>query len=214
MPLYATAVPVRATAVCFGVLLFAVPTPLRADSTEISWAPPEKISAFALGVETGLVVPVARGPLCPEREQCLFGVGWAIGIPFSYRWEQGTGLGFGYELWLNNANGVYEVTGTQAFTVLVRQTFLLDRSVRPVLRVRGGFVMLGSSFRVDTVGGTAELAFGGEAEITPSSLFSFQLGGQILRTRPFTTAGDGVRRSERGGVNAALLVRVGVAFLL
>lgn len=74
--------------------------------------------------------------------------------------------------------------------------------------------MLGSSFRVDTVGGTAELAFGGEAEITPSSVFSFQLGGQILRTHAFTTTGDGVRRSERGGVNAALLMRVGVAFLL
>lgn len=169
---------------------------------------------FALGVETGLVIPVASKPLCPDGFECLFGVGWALGFPFSYRWAKGTGLGVGYEFWLQNSNGVYEATIVQAFTALLRQSFLTHKAVHPVLRLRGGFLMLGPSFRVATIGGTAEFAFGGETELTPTTLFTFLLGGQILRTRAFTTQADGARRSVAGGVDAALILRVGIAFLL
>lgn len=161
-----------------------------------------------------MVIPVARKPLCPDGEECLFGVGWAFGFPFSYRWAQGTGLGFGYEFWVQNGNGVYNATVSQAFTVLVRQSFLVDRSLRPALRLRGGFLMMGPSFRVETIGGTAEIAFGGEADISLSSVFTFMLGGQILRTQAFTTEADGVERSVAGGVNGALILRLGVTFLL
>lgn len=177
-------------------------------------APEGTQRSFAIGVETGLVIPVADGPLCPDGAECLFGVGLAIGFPFSYRWHQGTGLGFDYEFWVQNANGVYEATVTQAFTVLVRHAFLLDRSLRPIVRVRGGFLMLGPSFRVDTLGGTAEVAFGGETEITPTTIFTFTLGGQVLRTRAFTTEADDVPRAEHGGVDGALILRVGMSFLL
>ena len=214
IPAYATAVPTRAVVVCLWALCLALPRSAQADSAEIPGAAPEGETSFALGVETGLVIPVASKSLCPDGYECLFGVGWAFGLPFSYRWAKGTGLGFGYEFWLQNGNGVYEATITQAVTVLLRQSFLSDRSVHPVLRLRGGFLMLGPSFRVDTIGGTAEVAFGGEAELTPSSLFTFLLGGQILRTRAFTTQADGARRSIAGGVDAALILRVGVVFLL
>lgn len=206
--------PTRAVIVCLWALCLSLPRSVRADSTEIPGTAPEGAPSFALGVETGLVMPVARKPLCPDGYECLFGVGLALGFPFSYRWANGAGLGFGYELWLQNGNGVYEATITQAFTVLVRQSFLLDRSVHPVLRLRGGFLMLGPSFRVDTIGGTAEFAFGGETELTPSSLFTFLLGGQVLRTRAFTTRADGAPRSVAGGVDAALILRLGLTFLL
>lgn len=188
--------------------------PALADSPETLGVAPEGAPSFALAVETGLVIPVADKPLCPDGEECLFGVGWAFGFPFSYRFASGTGLGVGYEFWLQNGNGVYEATITQAFTLLLQQSFMPDRSVHPLLRVRGGFLMLGPNFQVDALGGTAELAFGGEAEISPKSLISFLLGGQILRTGAFTTVADGVRRGTAGGVNAALILRIGVVFLL
>ncbi len=214
VPLYATAVPIRAFVACVWALCLVSPGVVHADSTEITGAAPEGARSFALGVETGLVIPVADEPLCPDGFECLFGVGWAIGFPFSHRWPKGTGLGVGYEFWVQNGNGVYEATVTQAFTALLQQSFLLDRSVHPVLRVRGGFLMLGPSFRVATIGGTAEIALGGEAELTPTTLFTFLLGGQILRTRAFDTRADGARRSVTGGVDAALVLRVGIAFLL
>jgi hypothetical protein len=190
------------------------PAAVQADSTEITGAASEGTRSFVLGVETGLAIPVADRSLCPDGFECLFGVGWAIGFPFSYRWAKGTGLGVCYEFWVQNGNGVYEATVTQAFTAFLRQSFLLDRSVHPVLRLRGGFLMLGPSFRVATIGGTAEIAFGGEAEVTPTTLFTFLLGAQILRTRAFDTQADGARRSVTGGVDAALVLRVGIAFLL
>lgn len=195
-------------------LCLVLPRSVQADSTNIPGAAPEGTPSFALGVETGLVIPVADKPLCPDGFECLFGVGWAFGFPFSYRWAKGTGIGAGYEFWVQNGNGVYEATVAQAFTALFRQSFLLSRSVHPVLRLRGGFLMLGPSFRVATLGGTAELAFGGETELTPTTLFTFLLGGQILRTRAFTTQADGARRSVAGGVDAAFILRLGIVFLL
>ncbi len=196
------------------VSCLVLPATVQADSTEIPGVAQLGKPSFALGVETGLVIPVASKPLCPDGSQCLFGVGWAFGFPFSYRWAKGTGLGVGYEFWVQNANGVYEATVSQAFTAIVRQSFLLHRSIHPVLRLRGGFLMLGSSFRVATIGGTAEVAFGGEVELTPTTLFTFLLGGQVLSTRAFTTSADGIRRSVASGVDAALILRVGITFLL
>lgn len=197
------------------MLCLALPGAVAADEPELTGAAPEGTRhRFGLGIEVGLVLPVADKPLCPSGSECLFGAGAAIGIPFSYRWKRGTGLGFGYEFWIQNSDGVYDAAVTQAFTVLVRQTFLSDRSLRPLLRVRGGFVLLGPTFQVDTVGATAEIAFGGETDINRKTVFTFLLGGQVLSTRAFTTSADGVRRGEGNGINAALLFRVGITYLL
>ena len=201
--------------VCASALGLAFASTASADAADAASTAPEAVNPrFALGIEAGLVLPVADDPLCPSGSDCLFGVGAAIGIPFSYRWKQGTGLGFSYEFWIQNSDGVYDAAVAQAFTVLLRQSFLLDRSLRPVLRARGGFLLLGPTFAIDTIGGTAELAFGGETDINRNTVFTFLLGGQILKTQPFTTSSDGVRRAEGSGVNAALVFRVGIHYLL
>lgn len=212
---YATPVPTRATLVCVWALSLGLPSAVGADAPILVDTVPEASERpWAVGLEVGMVIPVAREPLCPSGSQCLFGVGLAVGIPFSYRWKQGTGLGFEYEIWVQNGNAVYQTTVSQMFTAILRQTFLLDRALHPVLRARGGFLILGPSFGVDTVGGTAELAFGGETEIVPSTVFNFMLGAQLIHTRPFTTSSDGVARSESGGINAALVLRIGISYLL
>ncbi|MEM7435037.1 MAG: hypothetical protein AAF436_07785 [Myxococcota bacterium] len=207
--------PTRALLVCAWALAFASPETAFADSLELTGTAPERVNlSFSVGIEVGLVIPVATKPLCPSGAECLFGAGAAIGIPLSYRWNQGTELGFDYEFWILNSDGVYEAAVAQAFTALLRQSFLVDRSVRPVLRARGGLLLLGPTFGVDTLGGTLELAFGGEAEMNRNMLFSFTLGGQLLWTQPFTTSSDGVARSQDGGVNAALVLRIGIHYLL
>lgn len=159
-------------------------------------------------------MPISTKRLCPADYECIADIGWAVGLDFSYRWENGVGLGFGYEFWLLSANGVYEITVPQMFLGTLQYAFLPNRATHPLLRLRGGFLMLGPSFRVATVGGAAEVGAGAEVELTPTTVFSFLLTGNLLRTQSFTTPGDGAIRATDHVLDALLVFRVGFRFLL
>jgi hypothetical protein len=192
-----------------------VPRSLQADAPDLTEGPKRGPGgSFAIGPETGLVVPLSTKRLCPSGYECIADVGWAVGLDFEHRWANGVGLGFGYEFWLLSANGVYEITVPQMFVGVLRYTFLPNRATHPVLRLRGGFLMLGPSFRVATVGGTAELGAGVEIELTPATVLSFLLTGNLLRTRSFTTPGDGAPRAVDHALDAMLGLRIGFHFLL
>jgi hypothetical protein len=167
-----------------------------------------------VGPELGLVIPLSTKRLCPAGAQCIADVGWAFEVGFSYRWKSGIGLGLGYEFWLLSANGVYGVTVPQSFLVLFQYSFLLDRRTHPLIRLRGGPVLLGPSFRVDTVGGAAEIGAGAEVELTSDTVFSFLVTGNLLRTRSFVTPADGVLRASSGALDAMLVLRIGFHFML
>ncbi|MBW2405238.1 MAG: hypothetical protein JRF42_15905 [Deltaproteobacteria bacterium] len=184
--------PTRAAAVCFLALCLAAPQSGRADSGELPGGPPAREGLFAVGVETGLVVPLS----------------------FSYRWANGIGLGFGYEFWLLTANGVYETTVPQMFTGLLQYSFLPDHATHPLLRLRGGFLVLGPSFRVDTIGGTVEIGVGAEVELSSDTVFSFLVTGNLLRTQSFITWADNAPRALDGALDAMLVLRVGLNFML
>jgi len=207
-------VPTRAAAVCLWALCFAWPQSLRADSGELPGGPPEREGLIAVGVETGLVVPLSTNRLCPADYACIADIGWAVGVDFSYRWANGIGLGFGYEFWLLTANGVYETTVPQMFTALLQYSFLPNHATHPLLRLRGGFLMLGPSFRVATIGGTAEIGAGAEVELSSNTVFSFLVTGNLLRTQSFITSADGALRGVDGALDAMLVLRVGFNFLL
>ncbi len=167
-----------------------------------------------MGVETGLVVPLSTDRLCPSGYQCIADIGWAVGVNFSYRWANGIGLGFGYEFWLLTANGVYETTVPQMFTGLFQYSFLPDHATHPLVRLRGGFLVLGPSFRVETIGGTAEIGVGAEVELSSDTVFSFLVTGNLLRTQSFITGADNAPRAVDGALDAMLVLRVGFNFML
>ena len=214
LPLYATAVPTRAAALCLCLLCLARPASLRADSSNLPGGPQEREGSFAIGPETGLVIPVSTHRLCPDGYQCIADLGWAVGLGFSYRWANGIGLGFGYEFWLLAANGVYEITVPQSFLGVLQYSFLPNHATHPLIRLRGGLLLLGPSFRVATIGGTLEIGTGAEVEISHDSVFSFLVTGNLLRTRAFETPGDGALRATSGALDAMLVLRVGFNFLL
>ncbi len=214
LKLYATTVPPRSVAVCLWVLCLAAPQSVRGDSGDLPGGPPERAGAIAVGFETGLVVPLSTNRLCPTGYACIADVGWAVEVGFSYRWANGIGLGFGYEFWLLTANGVYETTVPQMFTGLLQYSFLPNHATHPLLRLRGGFLMLGPSFRVATIGGTAEIGVGAEVELSSDTVFSFLLTGNLLRTQSFTTQADNAVRAVDGALDAMLVLRVGFNFLL
>lgn len=206
--------PSRTAAICLWALCLSAPGSAQADFRDLPGGPPEREGSIAVGAETGLVVPLSTDRLCPPGYQCVADVGWAIGVDFSYRWKKGFGLGFGYELWLLTANGVYAITVPQLFTASLRYSFLPDRRIHPLVRLRGGFAMLGPSFRVATVGGMAEIGIGGEVEVTSDTAFSFLLTGDLLRTGSFVTPSDGASRGIGGALDAMLVLRLGFHFLL
>jgi hypothetical protein len=214
LTLYATAVPTRSAALCLWALCLASPQSVRADSADLPGGPPEREGSIAVGAETGLVVPLSTHRLCPGGYQCVADVGWAVGVGFSYRWANGIGLGLGYEFWLLSANGVYEITVPQMFTGLLQYSFLPNHATHPLVRLRGGFLTLGPSFRVATTGGTAEVGAGAEVELSSNMVFSFLLTGNLLRTQSFTTPADGALRGVDGALDAMLVLRIGFNFLL
>jgi len=74
--------------------------------------------------------------------------------------------------------------------------------------------MLGPSFRVATIGGTAEIGVGAEVELSSDTVFSFLVTGNLLRTQSFTTPADDAQRAVDGALDAMLVLRVGFNFLL
>ena len=205
--------PTRA-ALLLCALGLAVPAPLRADSGELPGGPPERTGSFAVGPETGLVIPLSNNRLCPAGYECIAEIGWGLGVGFTYRWANGIGLGFGYEFWLLTGNGVYETTVPQSFLGVLQYSFLPDRMTHPLIRVRGGLLLLGPSFRVATVGGIAEIGGGAEVEIGSDNVISFLLTGNLLRTGSFVTPADGALRAASGALDAMLVLRIGFNFLL
>ena len=107
LDLYATAVPTRAAALYLCLLCLAAPSSLRADSSELPGGPSKRTGDFAIGPETGLVIPLSTNRLCPSGVQCIADVGWAVDVAFSYRWANGVGLGFAYEFWMLSACLLY-----------------------------------------------------------------------------------------------------------
>lgn len=214
LPLYATAVPTRAAALCLCAVCLVTPGSLRADSSELPGGPPERTGAFAIGPETGLVIPLSNDRLCPAGYECIAEIGWAVSVGFTYRWANGIGLGFAYEFWLLTGNGVYETTVPQSFLGVLQYSFLPSRQTHPLIRLRGGFLILGPSFRLETIGGMAEIGGGAEVEIGSDSVFSFLVTGNLLRTRSFTTSADDALRGVGAPLDAMLVLRIGFNFLL
>ncbi len=206
--------PTRPAAICLWALFLAAPRSVGADSSELPGGPPAREGAIAVGAETGMVIPLSTKRLCPEGYGCIADLGWAVGLNFSYRWKNGVGLGFGYELWLLTANGVYEISVPQMFTGLLQYSFLPGRATHPFIRLRGGFLMLGPGFRVAAVGGAAEIGLGAEVELSHNTVFSFLVTGNLLRTQSFSTPGDGALRGVDAPLDAMLVLRVGFHFLL
>jgi len=204
----------RAAALCLCALSLGTPASLRADPGGLAGGPRENEGSFAIGPEIGLVVPLSNNRLCPAGYECIAEIGGAVGLGFSYRWANGLGLGFAYEFWWLTANGVYETTVPQSFLGVFRSSFLPGRRTHPLIRFRGGLLLLGPSFRVATLGGMAEIGGGGEVEIGSDAAFSFLVTANLLRTGSFVTSADGATRGVDAALDAMLVLRIGFNFML
>ena len=195
----------------FVALLGAAPAS-GAAQTESDLVPdPATLGPYrALEFYTSLVFPLERTQLCPPTSECIFGGGGAVGARVEWRWPRGLALGLGYDLWLLDGNGVYEITTVQTLQGGVRYYGLRDQLVHPYVAVDVGVLLLGDAFRRNTVGASLEGAVGIELEITSTLAFTSRLAFRGFSTGPFRSRSDGVARADEFGVDIATTLTVGL----
>ena len=171
--------------------------------------PPQLAGEF----RADLVLPLHTTALCPASSECVLGNGMGVGLTGWYRWWRGSGVGIGYDLWILDGNGVYELSSIHHLRVGFRQNFLPEKLAHPFVGASLGIVLVGDTFLADGVGGALDVTAGVELEITESLAFTAALAMRLMSTSAFVSATDGVRRSDPFGVNAITMVRLGLVLL-
>jgi hypothetical protein len=176
-------------------------------------SPDELPPVLAGDVHASGVFPVADDALCPADAECIFGGGGGLGGGIERRWPSGYAMGVGYDFWFLDANGVYEITVLQMVSLGVRYFFLPKLQSHPFIGGRIGGLVLGDTFKVDSVGAAAQLRAGVEIEITDTVAFSVASAWRLFFASAFTTPNDGVERAQGGGVSVAGTLQFGLSIL-
>jgi hypothetical protein len=176
--------------------------------------PPDPYSldpVVSVGFHLGLVVPVARDPLCPSGSDCVFQGGGSFGVVLERRWPSGPAIGLGYQLWFLDASGIYELGLMQELRAQFRYLFLMEAILHPFLGAGIGAVVFGDTFAVATVGVAVDAFLGVELELTETISVHVAIPWRVFRTDSFTTRRDRVRRAEEAGFNVAASLELGLA---
>ncbi len=193
--------------------LFAAPSARAGEPFEVPRPPQEHPPIIAGEARVDVVFPLARRPLCPRGSECVFGGGAGLGGVLEWRWPSGWGLGFGYDVWFLDGNGVHELTTMQVLRLTFRHHFLLERQAHPWVGGALGGLVFGDTFAADAGGALLDVQAGLEVELTASLVFTAGVLGRFFATSSFRTASDGVERAERIGVNGALVLTAGLVLL-
>jgi hypothetical protein len=192
--------------------LWLAPRPARAEALEVYPAEAQDPS-FALEVHGAVVLPFERAVVCPAAGECVLGTGFGAGGYFLGRLPEGLSLLAGYEVWLLDGGGVYEVSAIHSLRVGVR--WILDPSARvqPFLQGTLGGLLLTDPAQASTAGGLVTVGAGLEVELTESVALSFCGALDLFSLAPFATR-DGLVRGRDFGVNVGLEVQAGVVIQL
>ncbi len=189
----------------------------RADGTAHHVAPPPPQQAHAPFVLVEIralgVAPIARDALCPSGASCVFGPGVGVGASVERRSSDRFGMWAGYDVWLLDSGGVYELGTVHSFRGGVRHVFDDVTRVHPF--VSGGLALLafGDTAGVRALGAGVSIGVGAELEISEAVALVGNFETWAFGTEAFTSR-EGVRRAAEPGVNVALQLSLGVSVLL
>jgi hypothetical protein len=157
-----------------------------------------------------MVAPLERGTICPGGADCVLGPGIALGVHVERRGADGLGLIAGYDFFMVDGDGVFELGALQVLRGGVR--YVIDDAwrVHPFVDATFGVLAFGDTTRIATMGGMLTAGGGAEFELSESVAFVTALQAWFLATGPFVTV-DGVTRSADFGVNAVLQIAIGVS---
>lgn len=190
----------------------AAPRAAAADGLEVHPAE-EQDWVYALEVHGALVLPFERSTVCPSGGDCVLGNGFGVGGFFVGRSPDGVGLIAGYEVWLLDGGGVYEIAALHSIRLGVRWILDLSSRAQPFLQGTIGAALLTDPGQATTAGGLVTLGGGLEVELTETVSLTFGAELAFLSVAPFSTR-DGLARARDFGVNVGLEVHGGVVVLL
>jgi hypothetical protein len=163
-----------------------------------------------VAVHGAAIIPVLREPMCPSGPDCVLGLGAGVGAQLEWRTAERIGLFLGYDFWVLDAAGVFEVGALHAVRGGVR--YVIDDSMRvhPFVDAAVGFLAFGDTATVATAGGGITLGAGAEVEISEAVAFVGAAEAWLFATAPFATR-DGALRAADFGVDVVVQVTVGIA---
>lgn len=177
-------------------------------------APHEHGGTLEVEIHGAPLVPLARDTICPPSAlQCVLGAGLGVGAQLEWRTAERVGLFAGYDFFMLDSGGVYELGTLHALRGGVRYTLDDSLVVHPFLDLAVGLLLFGDTANVAAGGGVVTAGGGAEMELSESVLFVTSAEVWMFATGPFTTR-DGATRSADFGVNVALQLTVGVAILI
>jgi len=187
-------------------------TTARADGLEV-YAPLEQEPVWALEVHASAIFPLERGAICPSGSSCLLGGGFGAGAYLLRRDPDGIGLLVGYQVWLLDGGGVYEVGALHSLRLGVRWTIDNSSIVQPLLQATVGAVLLTDPAQATTAGGVVAGGAGMEIELAPDVSLSLTAELAFFSVAAFQTR-DGAVRAADFGVNVALETSAGLVVVL
>lgn len=192
--------------------------PARADGEDAHHvvappAPHEHGATLSVEVHGSVEGPILRDTICPPGHDCVLGLGLGIGAQIEWRSSDRIALFGGYDFWMIDASGVYELGALHALRGGIR--YVLDDSlvVHPFLDVALGVLAFGDTASVATGGGVVTLGGGAEIELSESVAFVTSAEAWLLAMGPFGTR-DGAVRSAGFGVDVAVQLTLGVSVLV
>ncbi len=192
------------------ILAMAWPKQAEAESPELIPTPEQQEGIWLGEFQLKPVIPLSDSSVCPAQSACVLGSGGGFGGSVELRWFQRVGLLLGYEIWILDGEGVWELSTMQSLHVGVRYVFW-DRSIwHPYVTAGPTFLLLGDTFGVESVGGGVDARLGVELELSALLALNVALRGRLFTLSPFTTEGDNVRRAQGFDLNALLAIEVGI----
>lgn len=176
-------------------------------------APEEHGATVAVEVHGAFEAPLERSTICPSGGACVLGLGIGVGAQIERRTADRVGLFAGYDFWLLDSNGVFELGALHAVRGGIR--YVIDESslVHPFVDAAIGFVAFGDTANVATVGGVVTAGGGVELELSESVAFVASAETWLFATAPFETR-DAIARAGDFGVNVALQVAIGISVVV
>lgn len=177
-------------------------------------APQDHGETLSVEVHGAAQAPLARDTICPgAAPQCVFGLGIGLGAQVEWRTADRLGLIAGYDFWMIDGGGVYEIGLFHALRGGLRYTLDDSMVVHPFLDVAIGVLAFGDTSTIATAGGLVTAGGGAEIELSESVMFVTSAEAWLFATAPFETR-DGFVRAADFGVNVALQLTVGITVLV
>ena len=163
----------------------APPKPLTALKNPLP--PPSNVVYLQYGVAFAVESVIAPGPICDNVSvPCIFGSGGGVAVRAGRRGTGHTYFGGSYEFSKQDPQKILRLAILQQVRFEGRYYLTTGRDVQPYGTFGGGLATYGNEWGIDTLGPTAFLGIGVEAQLTRRTVVGLALAYRGIYFQKFT----------------------------